>query len=730
MKKTDILAAVILCAVLSACVTGIPAIDDIFTMFQAPSVNAPEKNTGSNAAAKGEGTPITAGKTGSSSRNAATQRAASPPSRRADPDAARWDIERLDTAGNVDYLSPVEKDVILEMNKVRSDPVKYAELYIRPRLRYYSGNLYQEPGQITIQTNEGRKAVEGCISALSKMRSVQPLLPERGLFLASRDHTLDQGKTGRTGHDGSDKSTPSSRTARYGKGSYIGENIAYGSNTGRGIVVDLLIDDGVPSRGHRQNIMKRDYTQTGTATGPHPQYGSMCVINYARDYESEGSVSKVQAADAPPSRRPASPVPARQNQNRDYARPVSYEAAYAYRTGTADPLIRNMPRNIESLRSKDPAEYVRQAAAYIVKNAKDPFDKIKKAHDLVALTIRYDAASFLANRHVPQDYASVVKSRLAVCEGYSNLFKRLCDEMDVECDVVHGYARGVGSSPFVDEDPSDSNHAWNAVNIEDEWYLVDCTWDAGHLRGSSFQADYGTDYLFMKPEHFIYNHFPENSRRQLLEKPVSPAGFSRLPFYRPKFFEALSSGTGDMDKVLRTEGKTELEFSMNDGFIPDIAVYDEGGGKKMEHRSFIQKEGGAYKAYLSFPSPGNYLVRLFVKKQNARTGEFCAEFGVAASAGTDVLYPTQYASSGSTVFLISPIEMPLRKNTRYEFRIRADNKKIMALMYNRQFIPFEKDGDGTFFLEAEIPSNVKEVTIGSANSTRGSYAGIVKYLVH
>jgi hypothetical protein len=428
--------------------------------------------------------------------------------------------------------------------------------------------------------------------------------------------------------------------------------------------------------------------------------------------------------------RPVSPVPARQNQNRDYARPVSHEAAYAYRTGTGDPLIRNMPRNIESLRSKDPAEYVRQAAAYIVKNAKDPFDKIKKAHDLVALTIRYDAASFLANRHVPQDYASVVKSRLAVCEGYANLFKKLCDEMAVECDIVHGYARGFGSSPFIDESPSDSNHAWNVVNIESEWYFIDCTWDAGSLNGRSFQADYGTDYLFIKPEHFIYDHFPENSRRQLLENPLSPVDFSRLPYYKPKFFEIVSGVTGNSDKVLRAAGKTELEFSMNDGFIPDIAVYDEGGGKKMEHRSFVQKEGGVYKAYLSFPSPGNYLVRLFVKKQNARNGESCAEFGVAASTGTDVLYPLQYASFGNAVSVISPIEMPLKKSTKYEFRIRADTKKIMALIYNRNFIPFEKDEDGVFYLEMEIPPNIKELSIGTAGSARGSYTYVARYLVN
>jgi len=52
--------------------------------------------------------------------------------RRGDPDATNWDISALDTAAETDYLSPAEKDVILEMNKARADPKKYAELYLNP----------------------------------------------------------------------------------------------------------------------------------------------------------------------------------------------------------------------------------------------------------------------------------------------------------------------------------------------------------------------------------------------------------------------------------------------------------------------------------------------------------------------------------------------------------------------------------------------------------------------
>jgi len=154
-------------------------------------------------------------------------------------------------------------------------------------LRYYNGNLYQRPGQITIRTQEGRRAVESCISALSRAAKVPVLMPELGLSLGAKDHSIDQGKSGRTGHDGSDRSTPFTRIQRYGKGyTYAGENIAYGTATGRDIVIQLLVDDGVPSRGHRTNIMNRNFTQTGVSAGVHPQYRTICVIVYANGYVS------------------------------------------------------------------------------------------------------------------------------------------------------------------------------------------------------------------------------------------------------------------------------------------------------------------------------------------------------------------------------------------------------------------------------------------------------------
>jgi len=207
------------------------------------------------------------------------------PDKRGDPDTANRDIAALDTAKDADYLTGVEKNVILEMNKVRNNPGQYAELYIKLTLKYYHGKNYSEPGQITIVTQEGAQAVSSCISALLVSRKAGVLQPDRGISLVAKDRAVDQSKTGKTGHYGSDGSSPFQRMERYGGGySTAGENCAYGPNRGRDIVVQFLIDDGVPSRGHRKNIMSTDFNQAGVSIQTHPQFRYCCVIDYAKNF--------------------------------------------------------------------------------------------------------------------------------------------------------------------------------------------------------------------------------------------------------------------------------------------------------------------------------------------------------------------------------------------------------------------------------------------------------------
>ena len=87
-----------------------------------------------------------------------------------------------------------------------------------------------------------------------------PLNWNNEIWKASRDHTLDTGPQNITGHTGSDGSQPFDRAKRYCDSiSSFGENLSYGRHTAIDVLSQLIIDDGVPSRGHRANIFNPDW---------------------------------------------------------------------------------------------------------------------------------------------------------------------------------------------------------------------------------------------------------------------------------------------------------------------------------------------------------------------------------------------------------------------------------------------------------------------------------------
>jgi uncharacterized protein YkwD len=91
---------------------------------------------------------------------------------------------------------------------------------------------------------------------------------------------------GTIGHNGSDGSQVLNRVNRYGHWqSIVGENISYGPDLAENVVMQLIVNDGIPNRSHRQNIFKAEYHITGVACGQHIYYKTMCVMTYADDYE-------------------------------------------------------------------------------------------------------------------------------------------------------------------------------------------------------------------------------------------------------------------------------------------------------------------------------------------------------------------------------------------------------------------------------------------------------------
>jgi len=174
-----------------------------------------------------------------------------------------------------------EVAVVRELSWARTAPREYAQ-FLRELRPLYEGKRLKRPGQITILTEEGAAALEEAIAFLQKASPIGPLRWKEGLSRAARDHVRDQGRTRQTGHRGTTGATLQQRLLKHGLPlSTFGEVINYGLESPRMTAIQLIIDDGVASRGHRRLIFNPDFHEAGAATGPHQEFESMTVVDLA-----------------------------------------------------------------------------------------------------------------------------------------------------------------------------------------------------------------------------------------------------------------------------------------------------------------------------------------------------------------------------------------------------------------------------------------------------------------
>jgi len=132
--------------------------------------------------------------------------------------------------------------------------------------------------------------------------------------------------------------------------------------------------------------------------------------------------------------------------------------------------------------------------------------------------------------------AKVLAKRIAFCDGYSRLFKTLCDHAGIHAEIITGYARTSNSRRF------GVNHTWNAVYIDSAWHLLDVTWASGFISYSNFFIrDYNDSYFLTPPDQFIRDHYPEDLRWTLLDDPPFYREYNQSPFRYEGYVKTLIS---------------------------------------------------------------------------------------------------------------------------------------------------------------------------------------------
>ncbi len=169
---------------------------------------------------------------------------------------------KCNTASDADYLSDDEKNIIYILNLVRTDPALFAKTVLK-KYPSRSGKDYLADDAYYYQS---------LVNTLVKLESKALLYPDNSCFISAKCHAITSGVRGYVGHERKSKDCKD-------KQHYFGECCDYGHSDPLEIVLSLLIDEGVPSLGHR-NICLGSYTKIGVSIQPHSKYGTNSVFDF------------------------------------------------------------------------------------------------------------------------------------------------------------------------------------------------------------------------------------------------------------------------------------------------------------------------------------------------------------------------------------------------------------------------------------------------------------------
>lgn len=198
---------------------------------------------------------------------------------------------------------------------------------------------------------------------------------------------------------------------------------------------------------------------------------------------------------------------------------------------------------------------VTQIAKRINKDYHTDIEKARAVYSWVTKTIKYDIKEFLSgSKQYSFRYSSkeelqrkitnrnnaivnkTLKTRKAICDGYSKTVKKICDLINLKCVVISGYTKSFTTE--IGRLPLGGRHAWNAILIDGKWKLIDTTWGAGYGNEQNRWIQRFDDYFFLTPpEDLINSHFPQKTKWQLLEKTYSQKEFANFPILTPYYFK-------------------------------------------------------------------------------------------------------------------------------------------------------------------------------------------------
>lgn len=386
---------------------------------------------------------------------------------------------------------------------------------------------------------------------------------------------------------------------------------------------------------------------------------------------------------------------------------------------------------------------------YLSIPSKDPLCLIRSIFVWVAYNIDYDADGYFGRAEKSQcDSSSVLKSGKSVCEGYANVIQELCNQAGIAVKKLSGFAKGFSHSiktRFTLD--CKTNHAWNAVCIRGNWFLLDSTWGAGNVNRETkqFVRKFNEFYFLTDPEHFIYSHFPickgsaeESLKWQLLDSPFSLRQFNDAMKIQPAAFDLGILPYSHKESVIEFADEVEMAFieTVPQSHKLTMKLYLKDGNKlhQEEYCCFAFWSSGTLNIKVKPPKTGTYELKIHGRELKADNNEsspqlfsYLLNCNVPRNVMTSRRYP--YPEAYPQAYLdecdvIEPLGKQLLPHSNVTMRFRSPLLKRMMIKKTM----LEKAGD-TFVGSVLTPESGDVITVYGSRLESGSLKGMFKFCV-
>lgn len=365
------------------------------------------------------------------------------------------------------------------------------------------------------------------------------------------------------------------------------------------------------------------------------------------------------------------------------------------------------------------AKSIDSLATYLTQPAKNDFEKARAIYRWITQNISYNFSAYLSGKYGSTKATDVLISRTSVCEGYSALLNAVAKSAGLEVVTIRGWAKGYGFEAG-EQITGPTNHAWNAVRIGGGWYLIDSTWGAGVIEQQKFVQDFDDSYFLTPPEQFIYNHFPEDPKWQLLSAPMSKSDFASLPYIHSGFFRYGLSLGDNAQSIIKVAGDLTIKLPTP----VDVALTAEltrGNSPLAKTLVLAQRSGNQYQISMVFPSAGDYFLSIYAKRKGDAGDykgvlEYKVEVSQASASSTG--FPETFEDFHTRgAFVYAPLTGHLRPGSRQDFKLIVPGAEVVQIVIGKSWHPLAKQGEqfsgnvpiaaGTVEVCAKFPGNAQ-----------------------